>query len=592
MHKRFTRGAVGCAVAIALVATACTGGGPKATDDHASKQPTPAAASRDSTATFALDESLNGFNVDSTAGDEAVLQEVMNTVWPTVFITMPTLKEKLNKDFVTSATSTVSGTTQTVVYTINPKATWSDGTPITADDFIYNWQTQSGNPAYRDLGDKPYDPAGTAGYNTIASVKGSAPSSGRCDRGSAADRNAGLCPNGDTVTVTLSKPDSLWRGALFYDLAPAHVARKVGWDTGFNNWKNTISGSWYQISSYVPNQSVTLTRNPKYWGTPAKLSTIVFRIYPSDQAEAAALTSGEVDVISPTTVDAAIVQQTSDQPGVRTKVLPGLGFEHLDFNEANPYLAKLAVRQAIAYGTDRHQIIARTVGQVDPNIAPLGNHMFVATERPYVDNGSAYDHVDDAKATSLLKGLGYRKVAGYFEPNNGPLTGKPLSFAITTTAGNTERVLTERLFQTQMKKIGIKITIENQAASTFFGASLPQGRYDIAEFAWIADADVATNESIYCSYTDAAHCGGNYTHYANPQVDRLMAEGSLASTPQAEDRDYNQADKLLWNDMVALPLYQKPEYFAWTSTLRNVQPTATELGATWNDEKWSFTPDR
>ena len=52
---------------------------------------------------------------------------------------------------------------------------WSDGTPITADDFIYNWQAQSGNPAYTDVGGKPYDDASTAGYNQIASVVGSDP---------------------------------------------------------------------------------------------------------------------------------------------------------------------------------------------------------------------------------------------------------------------------------------------------------------------------------------------------------------------------------------------------------------------------------
>ena len=52
---------------------------------------------------------------------------------------------------------------QTIVYKLNPKAEWSDGTPITADDFIYNWQAQSGNSQYTDVGGQPYDDASTTG---------------------------------------------------------------------------------------------------------------------------------------------------------------------------------------------------------------------------------------------------------------------------------------------------------------------------------------------------------------------------------------------------------------------------------------------
>ena len=70
---------------------------------------------------------------------------------------------------------------------------------ITADDFIYNWQAQSGNPAYTDVGGQPYDAASTAGYNRWQSRLwwASTPSGGAaCDPGTSADRNVGLCPNG------------------------------------------------------------------------------------------------------------------------------------------------------------------------------------------------------------------------------------------------------------------------------------------------------------------------------------------------------------------------------------------------------------
>src|SRR5580704_3823936 len=100
---------------------------------------TKASSSSGGTATMALDENLVGFNINTSAASEFVLQEIMNMVWPQAFIVNNKLQPVLNNQLLESASVTASSP-QTVVYTLNPKAVWSDGTPITADDFIYNWQ--------------------------------------------------------------------------------------------------------------------------------------------------------------------------------------------------------------------------------------------------------------------------------------------------------------------------------------------------------------------------------------------------------------------------------------------------------------------
>ena len=135
---------------------------------------TKASSSSGGTATMALDENLAGFNINTSAASEFVLQEILNVVWPQAFIVNNKLQPVLNTQLMESA-SVTSTNPQTVVYKINPKAVWSDGTPITADDFIYNWQAQSGNPAYTDVGGQPYDDASTAGYNQVQSVGGLRP---------------------------------------------------------------------------------------------------------------------------------------------------------------------------------------------------------------------------------------------------------------------------------------------------------------------------------------------------------------------------------------------------------------------------------
>src|SRR5579875_3317648 len=133
MRTRFTRSTsvVVGAAALALGVAACGGGSSSSSGSGGSTPAATASVQPGGTATYALDENLVGFNVNTSAANEFVLQEIEDTVLPTVFITTPQSTETLNKDLVTSATQT-STSPQTLVYKINPKATWSDGTPIDA----------------------------------------------------------------------------------------------------------------------------------------------------------------------------------------------------------------------------------------------------------------------------------------------------------------------------------------------------------------------------------------------------------------------------------------------------------------------------
>lgn len=538
--------------------------------------------------TYALDENLAGFNINTSAADEFVLGEILDTVWPQAFIVNDKSVPVLNTQLLDSADVT-STSPQTIVYKINPKASWSDGQPIDAEDFWYNWEAQSGATNVKDIDGKPFDDASTSGYQQIKSVVGSNPAGGSCTSASVTGIPGSIsCANGKTVTVTFSTPYADWK-SLFGNMVPAHIAAKVGWNTGFNNWKNVISGSWYEISNYVQNQYVVLKKNPSYWGTPGKLDTITFQIFNGDTQAVPAMQNGEVQVINPLEVDLSIVQQADQLSGVTKNLVGGLQFQHIDFNEANPYLAKLQVRQAIAYGTNRQQIVSRTVGEFDKSIVPLGNHMLMPNQPGYVNNGSAYDTVNVAKAKSLLEAAGMKMAPdGYFQPTFGPEAGQDLTFTINSTTGNTLRANIEQLFQADMKAIGVKINIANQNASQLFGTTGPKGQFDMILFAWVLSPFLSGNQSIYCSYTNATLCGSNWDHYADPAVDTLLAKGAAATSNQAEVNDYNQADKLLWNDMATLPLFQAPVFLVYSNKYVNIINNPNSDGIPWNANDWAL----
>lgn len=563
------------AAAIGLLAAACgsSGGGGSSSTTSASGSGGGTASTvkvKDGgSVTFAIDETIPGFNILTSADNEFVLQEVENQVWPLVFNINADLQPVLNTDLVTSATQTKSNP-QTIVYQINPKAVWSDGTPVNADDFIYNWQAQSGLPQYKDVDGQPYDDVSNTGYSQMQSVVGS--------------------NNGKTVTVTFKPGQSFgdWK-SLFGPIIPAHIAQKVGWNHGFDDVKNVVSDGPYIISNYVKDQTITETPNPKWWGAKPHLSSIVFRILSDDTAGPPAMQNNEVQLFSPASPNKQELDQIKAIPNVTVETPPGLEFEHLDFNQANPYLSNVAVRQAIAYGTDRAAMIARGPAQLAPNTKQLGNRMYVATQPEYVDNGTAYEKVDVAKAKSLLQSAGMTMNAdGYFHPSSGPEAGQPLTLTISSTTGNPTRANNEQLFQADMKAIGIQIKIQNYSAKTFFGTNLPKGEYDIAEFAWVDTPFASGNLSIYCSYTNAQMCGQNWVHYSNPTVDKDLTQAVADTNASDGTRLYNEADKQLWTDMVTLPLYQVPQLYAWASNIGNVQANTSNVGLTWNANLWGL----
>ena len=521
------------------------------------------------TFTYALDQDVAGFNVLQATDNEFVLQEIINQVWPSVYITADTLKSQLDTNYVTSATVT-NKNPQTVVYQINPKAVWSDGVPFNAQDFIYNWQAQSGNPKFTDVGGKAFEPAGTAGYSQIKSVTSS--------------------NGGKTATVVFSTPFGDWQ-SLFAPMIPAHIAEKYGFNNGFQTFNAAVkvSGGPFEIQSYTQGQDIVEARNPKWWGTPTPLDKLVFRIFADDNQIPPALQNSEVNGANPAQASLQFKDAIASVPNLTTDIIPGLEFQHMDFNQANPYLAKLDVRQAIAYGTNRADMVNRIVGPITSSVKPLNNRIYMPNQPQYTDTSGGLGDFDPAKAKQLLTASGMTMGSdGYFHPSTGPEAGKDLTFSISTTSGEPVRSEIEQLFQSYMKNVGIKINIQNYSPNTLFGTVGPKSEFDIIEFAWVSTPFASGNVSIYCSYTNSNLCGENWDHYANPQLDKLLNQAASTLDPTQAATLYNQADALLWKDMVTLPLFQQPQLYTWNSTYANILANPSNNGLTWNAQTWGL----
>src|SRR5690606_31265732 len=213
-----------------------------------------------------LDQLPDNFNRNHIDGTLEVNSEVVSALLPFSHRTLPDATVEVDSDYFTSIELT-STEPQTVTYTIRPEATWDDGTPITWRDLQAQWQVMNGS-------DPAFQVSSTTGYEDIASV----------ERG-VDDKQA---------VVTFARVFSEWR-SLFSPIYP--VATNTDPDTFNRGWINAVpnsAGPFRLEGIDTTAQTITLVRNEKWWGEPAKLDRIIFRVV-ERAALADALANGEID---------------------------------------------------------------------------------------------------------------------------------------------------------------------------------------------------------------------------------------------------------------------------------------------------------
>ncbi|MGH3848148.1 MAG: ABC transporter substrate-binding protein [Pseudonocardiaceae bacterium] len=382
------------------------------------------------------------------------------------------------------------------------------------------------------------------------------------------------------MQVVFAQPYADWQG-LFSTLLPAHIAKTVGFNTGFTDpVKDLVSGGPFMIQSYNQGTSITLVRNPKYWGAPAGLQSVVFRFLTDSTQIVPALQNNELSggIVTP---QLDLVNQLKQLTSFNYDQKDGLQFEHLDFNQTNPWLHDPAVRQAIMLAIDRKQLIAKTVGQFDSTVKPLNDRMFVTGQPGNQDNsGGLYDNADMAKAAQVLTAAGYTLA-------NGTLTkdGKAVTMRISSTQGNALRSSEEQFIINAIAPLGIKAT-ETDVSS--LGKTLAGGNFDMIVFAWIATPFPSANDAIYQTADTKTGAGSsNYDAYASPASDAIITQADNSLENAQRTTLYNQLDSQLWKDYYNLPLFQRAVGLVWQKNFLNLMNNPQQEGPTFNMEAWT-----
>ncbi len=434
----------------------------------------------------------------------------------------------------------------TLTYHIRPQARWSDGTPVTASDFVFTFQ------AFLAVADEN-DP--------LRKIR----------------RVAAL--DAKTLRVSFRSPFAGWR-ELFHVVLPRHAL--VGEDLK-SIWRDTIDnpktgepiGSGpFLVEGLERGRELTLVRNPRYWGShTAYLERIVFRFVQGDLVEA--LRSGQVDLFIPSRDQQEELLELRRQGVIRVLLSPGAWWEHFEIRLGHPALRSRLVRRALAYGVDREAIVRRLYGELAPAKRPLDSAVFPKQSRFYVPHWNVYRY-RPAEARRLLEQAGCRRGADRIYICG----GKRLSLRFVTNPAIPIRELTLRLVQTQLRKVGVEVVpvfVPQQA----LGDALEAGDFDVALFSWVTGADPA-------AFVDVFRCRGpsNYTGYCNRQVSRDLRQSDLVLDPERRAALLNRVDAQLAEDVPVIPLYQLSAPVAVRATIRGIVPNDGLDYLTWNSEDW------
>ncbi|WP_414687698.1 ABC transporter family substrate-binding protein [Mycobacterium sp.] len=478
---------------------------------------------------LALTEFPSNFNELNIDGNTADVGSIVSPTLPGAFITQSDGTLKLNTDYFTSV-ELASATPQVVTYTINPKAVWSDGSPITWEDLKSEVEACSGR-------DKRYLIASRAGFERVKSV----------NRG-VDDRQA---------VITFAEPYAEWRGMFAGGMQPRSMtANPDVFNKGQLNAPGPSAGPFIVSRIDKAAQRIVLTRNPRWWGTKPRLDSITFLVLDA-AAVIPALQNNAIDAAGVGTLDDMVTAQRT--PGIVVRRAPAPTWYHFTFNgAAGSLLADQKLRLAICRGIDRQAIVNVVQHGLTDHPAPLDNHIYVAGQVGYQNNSAPAAYNPD-QARRDLDALGWKLNGAVREKDGRQLAIRDVFY---DAPSNRQIAL---VAQHNLAQIGVKLVLDVKPGTGFFSQYVSVGDFDIVQFGWVGNAfPLSALPQIYTSDGDS-----NFGKIGNPQIDAKIDQ-TLSELDQDKARALaNQVDTMIWQEGFSLPLFQSPGDIAVRSNLAN-----------------------
>ena len=423
---------------------------------------------------------------------------------------------------------------------------WSDGSVLTADDFVYSWQ-------------RLVDPNVAAPYaqTVLGMVEGYDDAIGRPD----ADGNTTVdpdptklkveAPDEKTLIVHMAKPTPYFdKLAAFVSLSPVKKdvveANPDGWSI---DPKTYISTGPFKLTGWEPGSYLMFEKNENYWDADSiKLDGIKCLLMQDQNATFSAYESGDALMIKDVpTQEITTLKERSD-----FHIDPILGTYYLDLNTTLDEFKDPKVREALSLALDRKYISETiTSGTYTPASGFVSEGVTDWNGTAWQDNitdKSAYINIDDhagnlAKAKELLKEAGHENGVGLPE------------MVYSTNDASYHKKIAEYL-QQAWGELGLKVQV-NIVEWKSFTPQRRSGNYQIARDGWVMDYNDPSN-ILELALTGN---GNNNAKYSNPEFDALMSKAATEKDPQTRFGYLHQAEDFIMKDTAMVPLLYYNDFY-------------------------------
>jgi len=407
------------------------------------------------------------------------------------------------------------------------KATWSNGEPVTAQDFVYSWQR---------LAD-PHTASPYASYLQYAHIE----NIDEILAGKKPPTSLGIRAVDDThLQIVLSEPVPYFIAlAAYAALKPVNRKAVEQWGEKWTQPAHYVGNGAYTLSDWVINEKIVLKRNPHYWNNAqTTIETATFLPITSEATDVNRYRSGEIDMTN-SVLPPELFPMLKKTLGTQVRVSPLLCTFYYELNNKRPPFNDPRVRTAVKLTLDRDIIANKIMGQGQ---IPAGGFT-----PPFIDGADlpppAWMKLTQQQRNEQAKAL--LSEAGYSAE-------KPLRFRLlynTSDLNKKQAIAAASMWQ---KNLGAQVTLDNQEWKTMLDTR-HQGDFEVARATWCADY----NEPSTFLNAMQSQSSNNTAFYKSDKFDKLLAKTLSAGDAAQRASLYQQAEQQLDRDSAIVPVYYR-----------------------------------
>ncbi|WP_217533878.1 ABC transporter substrate-binding protein [Vibrio metschnikovii] len=414
---------------------------------------------------------------------------------------------------------------QTYTFYLRKDAKWSNGDPVTAQDFVYSWQ-------------RAVDPATASPYSWYMEYT-KMKNAKEIIAGEKASTTLGVKALDDhTLVVELDTPLPYFVMMTGHTtMKPVHKGTIEKHGDEWTRAGNYVSNGAYMLDRWVVNERLELKRNPNYWDdAKTVINKVTFLPIENQVAEMNRFLSGEIHITNEVPIEHFRRLQRDHADSV--SVVGSLCTYYYGFNNQKPPLDDVRVRKALSFAIDRDVIANAIMGQGEKPAYFLTPEITAGFQPEMPAYGKMTQQQRLAEAKKLLEEAGYNR-------------SNPLRFNLLYNTSENHRKVATAIQSMWRSGLGVNVTLENQEWKTYLD-SRREGNFDVTRAGWCGDYNEASSFLTLMKSSNSS----NDPRYHNEEYDALMAKAMATTSEKERQAIYAQAEKLLARDMPIAPIYQ------------------------------------